>query len=74
MSGEALNAAASVMRAQIAAMLPDDLRHEFEGDFPALSPVTTADLLDLGRIAKSAEVQLRGMSGWLQGLSDSLER
>ena len=74
MSGEALSLAAVEVRARIADALPADLRAEFVGDFPEQAAVRTADPLRLAQAAEAGQVRLRGISGWLGGLAEGLER
>jgi hypothetical protein len=73
MSGEALSVAAHSSWTRILDALPPNLRAEFERDFPPEPSVSTQDVVALAQLAKRAEVRLRGMAGWLKGLSDSLD-
>jgi hypothetical protein len=76
-AGAALRDAAVATRARIAEALSEDLRKEFEADFPAESGGSAGyggrDLLAMDAMSKRAEIRLRGMSGWLDGLAKSLD-
>jgi hypothetical protein len=77
-ASEGLADAANRFTREITAMLPDNLRSEFQALFPEDATPNHGwaggDLIAAAAASEGARVRLVGISGWLQGVVDSAGR